>query len=69
MKPIKHLKCCFFAKIVNGFPPLTTSAKSSILDVSQGSKCASGTAEKKLFWNIKRQIYYKHVLFHKTMKT
>ena len=31
-----------FAKIVNGFKPLTVFAKSSILDVCNGSKYASG---------------------------
>ena len=31
-----------FAKIVNGFQPLTIFAKSSILDVLQGSEYASG---------------------------
>ena len=31
-----------FAKIVNGFQPLTIFAKSCILDVLQGSEYASG---------------------------
>ena len=32
----------YFAKVVNGWKPLTISLKSSILDVWQGAKYASG---------------------------
>ena len=42
LEPLQTSKLELFAKIVNGFKPLTVFSKSSILDVSSGSKYASG---------------------------
>ena len=41
----------FFAKIVNGYELLNFFAKSSVLDVSQGSEYASGI-EHFVFWKV-----------------
>ena len=44
-EPCQTSKIESFAKIVNGFMPLTIFAKRSILDVWQGSEYASGKHE------------------------
>ena len=41
-EPCQTYKMELFAKIFNGFPPLTVLAKSSILDIWLGSKYAFG---------------------------
>ena len=44
------MKC--FAKIVNGWKPLTIFAKRSILDTYQGSEYASATSNFKTIWKV-----------------
>ena len=41
--PVEHYDGAFFAKIVNDIKPLIIFAKSYIIDVRLGSKCASET--------------------------